>query len=130
MIKYIILFAFSFISLECFSQARTMITPSKTLANQMDTTMIFDLPKTDEKTNYYGALTDEETERYTKLGFVLVAAGENLWAWKNNPEVRFYCAGKVLVKKLVTENQITHICMSCGEKGSMECWDVDQNTKK
>ncbi len=96
----------------------------------MDTTVIFDIPKSVDTSNYFGNLTREETEKYTNLGFVPVAVGDHLWTWKNSPDIRFSCGGRVLVKKLVTENQISHICMSCGEKGSMECQEVNQNSKK
>lgn len=127
--KLICLFVSVFAIQQCQSQIKTVITPSKTHDHKMDTTMIFDVPKIANKSNYFGALTDEETKKYTNLGFVPVSVGEDLWTWKNNTAVRFRCDGQVIVKKLITENQITHICMSCGEMGSMECWDVKFDAK-
>ncbi|MBL7830538.1 MAG: hypothetical protein JNK41_05885 [Saprospiraceae bacterium] len=112
-----------------FSQNGRIFTPLTIEDSQMDTTVIFDVPKIAIKSNYFGALTDEETKKYTNLGFVPVSVGEDLWTWKNNTAVRFRCDGQVIVKKLITENQITHICMSCGEMGSMECWDVKFDAK-
>jgi hypothetical protein len=37
--------------------------------------------------------------------------------------------GEVFLKKLVTKNKITHICLSYGKKGNMASWDVNQQLR-